>query len=129
MTSTEALDRRLANLQDHVNGEPYTGVIRMFVCGHPKTPDNMYWAPSRRSPCCRECARNRSRRHYADTHQPVICPTCDEPLGTGGHTFGYHSGVCEPTTCACETPEPDGLGECATCRRLVLSHSWHEGRP
>lgn len=34
-----------------------------------------------------------------------------------------------PWVCECAHPAPDGLGECAHCHRLVLSHSWHTGRP
>lgn len=41
----------------------------------------------------------------------------------------HNTAVTEPTTCTCDTPRPDGIGECAGCHRLVLSHSWHEGRP
>lgn len=124
MSSTYTLGRDLADLSDHVNGEPYTDAIPMFRCGHLKTADNL---TSRVR--CKECTNARSRAWHLANHQPVTCPTCGEPLGVGGHTFGYHSGVCEPTTCTCETPNPDGLGECAACCRLVLSHSWHEGRP
>lgn len=31
--------------------------------------------------------------------------------------------------CVCERPVPNGLGECGGCHRLVLTHSWAEGRP
>lgn len=35
----------------------------------------------------------------------------------------------EQTTCTCTRPQPNGLGECRSCLRLVLTHSWHAGRP
>lgn len=34
-----------------------------------------------------------------------------------------------PWVCECDRPAPDAVGECAGCRRLVLSHSYAEGRP
>lgn len=64
-------------------------------------------------------------------YTPKSCPSgCGRPLGSGRHGAGsYHLHDCEPTTCTCDTPFPDLLGECACCHRLVLTHSWHEGRP
>lgn len=60
-------------------------------------------------------------------HEPGRCLTCGRQLGQGPQT-GYHP-RCEPTTCTCADPRPDPIGECGRCRRLVLSHSWHHGRP
>lgn len=79
MTSTEALDRRLANLQDHAHGEPYTGAVRTFLCGHPKTDANSYLKRGKNGTCyqrCRECARAYDRKYHADGYQPVTCPAC-----------------------------------------------------
>ncbi len=57
----------------------------------------------------------------------ATCIYCGEPRGlTGG--LRYHL-ACEPTTCTCDEPTPNGLGECQSCFRLVLSHSWHAGIP
>lgn len=94
-----------------------------FLCGHPRTPENTRKAGfdhnGRQRYRCATCAKDKT---------PILCPTCGELLGMG-HTGGYHSGTCEPTTCTCETPRPDGIGECGGCHRLALSHSWHAGRP
>lgn len=61
----------------------------------------------------------------------VDCLSCGGRIRPGGQpTRGYHPGACEPTTCTCaDGGKPDGLGECGNCHRLVLSHSWHLGRP
>lgn len=123
------LERRLDRLAAMAPGEPYTGTTSTFRCGHPKTDANTYWVQSRgraRYRRCRECVLARAAASY----QPSVCGTCGEPIGNSGRTGGYHPGSCEPTTCTCpDGGRPDGLGECATCRRLVLSHSWHNGRP
>lgn len=37
--------------------------------------------------------------------------------------------IARPEPLTCTRPRPDGLGECRSCRRLVLAHSWHGGRP
>lgn len=93
--------------------------------GHEMTPENVYVVPSSGQRECRACKRDRARRHRTGTVEPLLCPTCDEPLGNVGNVR-YHA-ECEPTTCTCVTPRPDGLGECGGCHRLVLSHSWHDG--
>ena len=28
----------------------------------------------------------------------------------------------EPTTCTCDEPDPDSVGECSRCRRLAMTH-------
>lgn len=120
-------DDRVDNwMRNHAHGEPYTGdPAPTFLCGHPKTPENThkagYASNGQAQFRCAKC-----NTHRRDTP----CATCGEPLGNGaGHTGGYHTEVCEPTTCTCPVRRPNGLGECASCHRLVLSHSWHKGRP
>lgn len=67
----------------------------------------------------------------APPHQPTgACGSYGGRLPSRPADGGYHAGACEPTTCTCpDGGNPDGLGECGWCRRLVLTHSWHEGRP
>lgn len=112
-------------LSPHAAGrENGTGSTPAVRCrnGHELTAGNVYVTPSTGHRECWTCKRARQR-----SYQPVtLCPTCNDPLGPGNAPF--HSG-CEPFTCLCETPRPDGLGECGRCRRLVVSHSWHDGQP
>lgn len=35
----------------------------------------------------------------------------------------------DPVECECEEPDPTTLGECRHCRRLIITHSWHNGVP
>lgn len=64
-------------------------------------------------------------------YTPKSCQRgCGRPLGSGRHGQGGYHPDCEPTTCDCDDGgQPNGIGECAGCHRLVLTHSWHEGRP
>lgn len=66
--------------------------------------------------------------HVTVVSAPVPRQPCIVCGGTVRRLLPYHS-WCEPTTCTCDTPRPDGLGECQDCHRLALSHSWHNGRP
>lgn len=59
-------------------------------------------------------------------YKPVTCLGGNHPVGTGRTDW---CADCDPVTCTCNTPRPDGIGECAGCHRLVLTHSWHDGRP
>ena len=48
------------------------------------------------------------------------CPYCGHPMKF--HTkFACCTPFAEPTLCTCETPDPDGIGECRCCRRRVLT--------
>lgn len=118
MTAAARLDRAAALIAD--GSPPYTGTTPTFRnCGHPRTPINMY-----SNGRCVTCERVRALEAY----EPVLCGTCAKPLGPG-RTNGFHR-PCEPTTCNCPGGgRPDGLGECGTCHRLVLTASWHDGRP
>jgi hypothetical protein len=120
VTATERLDRAVELLTD--GAPPYTGAAPTFrKCGHPRTQINTYTNGR-----CVTCTRAQALEAY----EPIRCPTCNEPLGSGKNADGYHRGACEPTTCTCpDGGHPNGLGECGTCHRLVLSHSWHNGRP
>lgn len=89
---------------------------RLWAC--PSCLSGLHDCRSNGCVCC--AGVNRPRRTTVND-----CIVCNRPTR---HTFGYHP-ECEPTTCTCATPRPDGIGECAGCHRLVLSHSWHEGRP
>lgn len=107
-----------------------TAPVPTFVCGHPRAAANIYRRKDNGQAVCVACTRERARR-YRETHAPppVLCGTCQEPLGPG-QPAGYHSGACEPTTCTCpDGGHPDAIGECGSCHRLVLTHSWHGGRP
>lgn len=93
-----------------------------FRCGHPRTPENSHSAGGGRFQCA-TCSLRRAAGRFI----PTPCGTCGAPLPGGSSR--YCNTDCEPTTCTCDTPRPDGLGECAGCHRLVLTHSWHNGRP
>jgi hypothetical protein len=101
-----------------LDGDTYVHAThrRYAACGHPRTPDNTV-PNSRGGHRCRTC-RDAANRRYRQAHPTPLarCNSCND-------------GACEPTTCGCDDPRPDGLGECARCRRLVLACSWHEGRP
>lgn len=97
-------------------GTPYTGAgTSSWAC--PSCRAGEHNCKSCDCTCCN--GANRAQ------HPKTPCRTCGEPTRTASR---YHHD-CEPTTCVCDVPRPDGLGECAGCHRLVLSHSWHNGRP
>lgn len=73
------------------------------------------------------CSIHYSRMRTLGALNPRPCLTCGAPMLVGERDDWHRS--CEPTLCVCRAPKPNGLGECAGCKRLVLALSWHEGRP
>lgn len=117
----DAYARRIAEGRAH---EPYTGAAPTYLCGHPRTPENTVGEGPGRPGRCKACKYGRT---IGGRYVPVPCAGCGRGVGNG--RTGWCEGCGDPTTCLCDHPEPDGLGECGRCHRLVLSHSWHEGRP
>jgi hypothetical protein len=60
---------------------------------------------------------------------PGNCSICGGDGYGNWRINGHYHAECEPTVCTCgrfapflnRTPDPDGIGECRNCHRLVLA--------
>ena len=76
---------------------------------------------------CRECGKptfnnsavcDRDHRPIpATVPEPRLCPFCDTPTPS---LADWYCRDCDPVECECEAPNPDGIGECRSCRRRVM---------